>query len=268
MLIDIFPDNPDQRKIDQVIDILNHGGLIVVPTDTIYAFAASVKSKKGLEKLAKIKNVKLNKSEFSLICDDLSEISTYTKPIDRKVFRTMKNAFPGPYTFILNANNNIAKLFGTNKKEVGIRVPNHGFTRSLIRSLGHPLVSSSVHDDDEIVNWSLGSASRWWLHNSLESLSSNLRDRGSRLHVQRGSPPEVLADVARLVGAQCIYFQRRIEPTARAVEVQVENACAKAGIEVCASHNGLFFTPGTVATGQGNPYQVFTPFWKRCLQQE
>ena len=153
MLIDIFPDNPDQRKIDQVIDILNHGGLIVVPTDTIYAFAASVKSKKGLEKLAKIKNVKLNKSEFSLICDDLSEISTYTKPIDRKVFRTMKNAFPGPYTFILNANNNIAKLFGTNKKEVGIRVPNHGFTRSLIRSLGHPLVSSSVHDDDEIIQY-------------------------------------------------------------------------------------------------------------------
>ena len=153
MLIDIFPDNPDQRKIDQVIDILNHGGLIVVPTDTIYAFAASVKSKKGLEKLAKIKNVKLNKSEFSLICDDLSEISTYTKPIDRKVFRTMKNAFPGPYTFILNANNNIAKLFGTNKKEVGIRVPNHGFTRSLIKSLGHPLVSSSVHDDDEIIQY-------------------------------------------------------------------------------------------------------------------
>ena len=153
MLIDILPENPDQRKIDQVINILNRDGLIVVPTDTIYAFAASVKSKKGLEKLAKIKNVKLNKSEFSLICDDLSEISTYTKPIDRKVFRTMKNAFPGPYTFILNANNNIAKLFGTNKKEVGIRVPNHGFTRSLIRSLGHPLVSSSVHDDDEIIQY-------------------------------------------------------------------------------------------------------------------
>ena len=153
MLIDIFPDNPDQRKIDQVIDILNHGGLIVVPTDTIYAFAASVKSKKGLEKLAKIKNVKLNKSEFSLICDDLSEISKYTKPIDRKVFRTMKNTFPGTFTFILNANNNIAKLFGTNKKEVGIRVPDHGFTRSLIKSLGHPIVSSSVHDDDEIIQY-------------------------------------------------------------------------------------------------------------------
>jgi tRNA threonylcarbamoyl adenosine modification protein (Sua5/YciO/YrdC/YwlC family) len=153
MLIDIIPENPDQRKIDEIINILSKGGLIVVPTDTIYAFAVSVKSKKGLEKLAKIKNVKLNKSEFSLICDDLSEISTYTKPIDRKVFRTMKNAFPGPYTFILNANNNISKLFGTNKKEVGIRVPDHGFTRSLIKSLGHPIVSSSVHDDDEIIQY-------------------------------------------------------------------------------------------------------------------
>ena len=153
MLIDIYPDNPDQRKIDQLIQILNNGGLIVVPTDTIYAFAASINSKKGLERLAKIKNVKLKKSEFSLICDDLSDISNYTKPIERKVFRTMKNAFPGPFTFILNANNNIAKLFGTNKKEVGIRVPDHGFTRALINSLGHSLVSSSVNDDDEIIKY-------------------------------------------------------------------------------------------------------------------
>ena len=153
MLIDIHPDNPDQRKIDQLIQILNNGGLIVVPTDTIYAFAASINSKKGLERLAKIKDVKLKKSEFSLICDDLSEISNYTKPIERKVFRAMKNAFPGPFTFILNANNNISKLFGTNKKEVGIRVPNHGFTRALINSLGHCLVSSSVNDEDEIIKY-------------------------------------------------------------------------------------------------------------------
>jgi tRNA threonylcarbamoyl adenosine modification protein (Sua5/YciO/YrdC/YwlC family) len=153
MLIDIHPDNPDQRKIDQLITILNNGGLIVVPTDTIYAFAASIHSKKGLEKLAKIKDVKLKKSQFSLICHDLSEISTYTKPIDRKVFRFMKNAFPGPFTFILNANNHIAKLFGSNKKEVGIRVPNHGFTQSLIESLGHPLVSSSVNDNDHIIQY-------------------------------------------------------------------------------------------------------------------
>ena len=153
MLFEIYPENPDQRKIDQLIEILNKGGLIVVPTDTIYAFAVSINSKKGLEKLAKIKDVKLKKSQFSLICHDLSEISTYTKPIDRKVFRAMKNAFPGPFTFILNANNHIAKLFGSNKKEVGIRVPDHGFTRALIKSLGHSLVSSSVHDHDKIIKY-------------------------------------------------------------------------------------------------------------------
>lgn len=153
MLIEIRPENPDQRQIDQIVSMLNNGGIIVVPTDTIYAFAASINSKKGLEKLAKIKNVKLKKSQFSLICHDLSEISTYTKPMDRKVFRTMKNAFPGPFTFILNATNHVAKLFGSNKKEVGIRVPNHGLTRAIVKSLGHPLVSSSVHDDDDIIEY-------------------------------------------------------------------------------------------------------------------
>lgn len=153
MLIEIRPENPDQRQIDQIVTMLNNGGIIVVPTDTIYAFAASINSKKGLEKLAKIKNVKLKKSQFSLICHDLSEISTYTKPMDRKVFRTMKNAFPGPFTFILNATNHVAKLFGSNKKEVGIRVPNHGLTRAIVKSLGHPLVSSSVHDDDDIIKY-------------------------------------------------------------------------------------------------------------------
>ena len=153
MLLEIRPENPDQRQIDQIVSMLNNGGIIVVPTDTIYAFAASINSKKGLEKLAKIKNVKLKKSQFSLICHDLSEISTYTKPMDRKVFRTMKNAFPGPFTFILNATNHVAKLFGSNKKEVGIRVPNHGLTRAIVKSLGHPLVSSSVHDDDDIIKY-------------------------------------------------------------------------------------------------------------------
>jgi len=153
MLIEIRPENPDQRQIDQIVSMLNNGGIIVVPTDTIYAFAASINSKKGLEKLAKIKNVKLKKSQFSLICHDLSEISTYTKPMDRKVFRTMKNAFPGPFTFILNATNHVAKLFGSNKKEVGIRVPNHGLTRAIVKSLGHPLVSSSVLDDDDIIKY-------------------------------------------------------------------------------------------------------------------
>ncbi len=153
MLIEVHPDNADDRKIDQIVRILENDGLIVIPTDTIYAFAVSLKSKKGLEKLAKIKDVKLKKSEFSLILNDLSSISNYTKPIDRKIFRVIKNAFPGPFTFILQANNHVSKLFGSNKKEVGIRVPNHGLTRSIIEKLNQPLVSSSVHDQDKIIQY-------------------------------------------------------------------------------------------------------------------
>ena len=153
MLIELVQNNPDQRQIDEIVNLLNSGAVIVVPTDTIYAFAASLKSKKGLNKLAKFKNVKLNQSEFSLICDDLSEIASYTKPMERSIFKLLKKTLPGPFTYILEASNNVAKLFGTNKKEVGIRVPNHNITNQIVKSLQHPLVSSSVHDEDEIIKY-------------------------------------------------------------------------------------------------------------------
>ena len=153
MLIEILGENPDSRKIKQVADVLKNGGIVVIPTDTIYAFAASLNNKKGLERLAKFKGVKLNKAQFLLICDGLSDISTFTKPIERNVFRALKNSLPGPFTFILNANNHVAKLFGTNKKEVGIRVPDHQITKAIVQQLGHPLVSTSVHDDDHIIEY-------------------------------------------------------------------------------------------------------------------
>ena len=153
MLIELIQNNPDQRQIDEIVNLLNSGAVIVVPTDTIYAFAASLKSKKGLNKLAKFKNVKLNQSEFSLIYDDLSEIASYTKPMERSIFKLLKKTLPGPFTYILEASNNVAKLFGTNKKEVGIRVPNHNITHQIVKSLQHPLVSSSVHDEDEIIKY-------------------------------------------------------------------------------------------------------------------
>lgn len=153
MLIDVLSENPDLRVIHKIIDILNNDGLIVVPTDTIYAFATSIKSKKGIERLAKIKNEKLKRSNFSLICKDLSNISKYTKPIDRKTFRTLKSTLPGPFTFILNANNSVSKIFQTNKKEIGIRVPDHKFIKTLVEELNHPLVCSSVNDDDHIIKY-------------------------------------------------------------------------------------------------------------------
>lgn len=153
MLIDVLSENPDLRVIHKIIDILNNDGLIVVPTDTIYAFAASIKSKKGIERLAKIKNQKVKRSNFSLICKDLSNISKYTKPIDRKTFRTLKSTLPGPFTFILNANNSVSKIFQTNKKEIGIRVPDHKFIKTLVEQLNHPLVCSSVNDEDHIIKY-------------------------------------------------------------------------------------------------------------------
>ena len=153
MLINVVAKDPDLRVIQKIIKIPNNDGLIVIPTDTIYAFATSIKSKKGLERLAKIKNIKLKKAKFSLICQDLKDISKYTKPFDRKTFKTLKNALPGPFTFILNANNNISKIFNSNKKEIGIRIPNHKFIRTLIKELNHPLMCSSVNDEDEIVKY-------------------------------------------------------------------------------------------------------------------
>jgi tRNA threonylcarbamoyl adenosine modification protein (Sua5/YciO/YrdC/YwlC family) len=153
MLINVVAKDPDLRVIQKIIKILNNDGLIVIPTDTIYAFATSIKSKKGLERLAKIKNIKLKKANFSLICQDLKDISKYTKPFDRKIFKTLKNALPGPFTFILNANNNISKIFNSNKKEIGIRIPNHKFIRTLVEELNHPLICSSVNDEDEIVEY-------------------------------------------------------------------------------------------------------------------
>ena len=153
MLINVVAKDPDLRVIQKIIKILNNVGLIVIPTDTIYAFTTSIKSKKGLERLAKIKNIKLKKANFSLICQDLKDISKYTRPFDRKTFKTLKNALPGPFTFILNANNNISKIFNSNKKEIGIRIPNHKFIRTLVEELNHPLICSSVNDEDEIVEY-------------------------------------------------------------------------------------------------------------------
>ena len=153
MIIEVVAKNPDSRVIQKIIKILDNDGLIVIPTDTIYAFAVSINSKKALEKLAKIKNVKLKKANFSLICEDLKNVSLYTKSIDRKIFRMMKSSLPGPFTFILKANNSVSKIFQTNKKEVGIRVPNHYFVKTLICEIGHPILCSSVNDEDKIIQY-------------------------------------------------------------------------------------------------------------------
>ena len=154
MLLEFFSSNNiDQRKIDEVVDFLKKGEIVVVPTDTVYSFACDLNNKRALEKMARLKDLKLSKANFSLICYDLSSLSDYTKPLNRNVYKIMNKALPGPYTFILDANNLVPKLFGNKKKEIGIRIPDNNITRAIVNTLGNPLAVTSVHGDDEIVDY-------------------------------------------------------------------------------------------------------------------
>jgi len=154
MFIKLFPHNIDSRKINELVLTLKKGGVIVIPTDSVYSFACDLHNKKGMEKLAALKNIKLSKARFSLLCADLSNISEYTKPLERKVYKALNKALPGPYTFILNASNQVPKLFGNKRKEIGIRVPNNPVALELANALGNPFVVASIHDEDEILEYS------------------------------------------------------------------------------------------------------------------
>jgi len=151
VLLKIYNDNPN--NIDKVVSVLRNGGIVIFPTDTIYALGCDSTNARALERLAKIKGVKLQKANFSLLCADLSHLSKYTSPINNAIFKLMKKVLPGPYTFILPAGRDIPNLFLRKKKTVGIRVPDNNIVREIIKELGNPLVSTSVHDDDEIVEY-------------------------------------------------------------------------------------------------------------------
>lgn len=154
MFVEINPFNIDQRLIQQAVDELKSGNVIIFPTDTVYAFGCDLMNKKGLQGLAKLKGVKLNKVNFSIICTDLSNLSDYTRQIDRPTFKLLKQYLPGPFTFILQASNAVSKIFDSNKKEIGIRIPNNKITLALVKSLGNPIASTSLHnDDDEIMEY-------------------------------------------------------------------------------------------------------------------
>ncbi|MCB9197395.1 MAG: threonylcarbamoyl-AMP synthase [Flavobacteriales bacterium] len=153
MLIEILPNSIDSRKIDAVVKALQNDAIIIIPTDTVYSFACDLYNKKALEKLARLKGLKLSKANFSLVCYDLSTLSEYTKPISRNVYKVMNKALPGAFTFILEASNKVPKLFDSNKKEIGIRIPNSQITREIVKQLGNPLAVTSVHDDDEILDY-------------------------------------------------------------------------------------------------------------------
>lgn len=153
MLLKIYPENPDERRIQQVIDVLKKGGVIVYPTDSVYSMGCDMTNRRAVEKMAQLKGLKLEEANFSLICYDLSNISEYTVQFGTDIYKMMKRALPGPYTFILNANKNIPKLFQSKKQTIGIRVPDNNIARTIVNRLGNPLLSTSVHDDDEILEY-------------------------------------------------------------------------------------------------------------------
>jgi tRNA threonylcarbamoyl adenosine modification protein (Sua5/YciO/YrdC/YwlC family) len=152
MLVKLFNENPNLREVLKIVDVLRKGGLIIYPTDTIYGLGCDITNAKAVEKVARIKGVKVEKNNFSFICSDLSHISDFTKPISNSVFKLMKKNLPGPFTFILEANNNVPKYF-KGKKTVGIRVPDNNIIREIVRELGNPILSTSIHDEDEILEY-------------------------------------------------------------------------------------------------------------------
>ncbi|WP_282037063.1 L-threonylcarbamoyladenylate synthase [Saccharicrinis aurantiacus] len=153
MLLKIYPENPNPKDIRFIAEELRKGKVIIYPTDTIYGIGCDINNTKAVERVARIKNINLKKDHLSFICYDLSHISDYTKNINNNVFKIMKRNLPGPFTFILDANSNVPKLFKNNKKTVGIRIPDNNIIRELINELGHPILSTSVIDDDEIIEY-------------------------------------------------------------------------------------------------------------------
>jgi len=154
MIIKIYPENPNERAIDQVVEVLKKGGLVIYPTDTIYGLGCDITNPKAIEKICRIRGIKPEKANFSFICHDLSHIADYIKPIDNTTFRVVKKALPGPFTFIFNANNNVPKLLSSNKKTVGIRVPDNNIARCIVKALGNPILSTSIKDDDDVIEYS------------------------------------------------------------------------------------------------------------------
>jgi len=153
MLIKLYPDNLSARHLSTIYECLMDGGVIIYPTDTVYSFGGNSASLKALDKIAQLKGIKKEKANFSLIFNDLTHLSNYTRPFDKVIFKMLKKNLPGPFTFILPGNNQVHKLFQNKKKSIGIRIPDNPVAIEIVRMLGDPLVSASIHADDMIIEY-------------------------------------------------------------------------------------------------------------------
>lgn len=151
-LIRIYEENPNPKEIKRVVEALKDGALIIYPTDTIYGLGCDITNTAALERIAQVRGVKLEKANFSFICENLSNLSDYVRQIDTQTFRILKRNLPGPYTFILPGNSNLPAVF-RKKKTVGIRIPDNNICRALVAGLGNPIVSTSIRDDDEVLEY-------------------------------------------------------------------------------------------------------------------
>ncbi|WP_106831920.1 L-threonylcarbamoyladenylate synthase [Parabacteroides pacaensis] len=152
MLIKIYPENPNQREIDKVIAVLRDGGLIIYPTDTVYAIGCDALNVRAVEKICQLKNINPRKSNLSIICYDLSNLSEYAK-VSNVAFKVMKKNLPGPFTFILPTSSELPKIY-KNRKEVGIRIPDNNIVREIVRELRNPILTTSIHDEDDVMEYS------------------------------------------------------------------------------------------------------------------
>lgn len=153
MLIKMYNDNPDPRLVRSVAETLKRGGVIIYPTDTVYGLGCDIYNTQAVEKIARLKGVRTNKAKFSFIAADLSNISEYTRFISNDTFKLMKALLPGPYTFILHANSSVPKILKTQKKTIGIRIPDNNIILDIVKELGNPILTTSIHDEDEIIDY-------------------------------------------------------------------------------------------------------------------
>jgi tRNA threonylcarbamoyl adenosine modification protein (Sua5/YciO/YrdC/YwlC family) len=153
MLLRIYPENPNQNRIRKVVDVLEGGGIIIYPTDTVYAIGCDIKANKSIDKIARMKGLNPENPDMSLIFHDMSQLSEYTVIRDNSVFKLLKRNLPGPFTFIVQANKQIPKLFKNKKKTVGIRIPDNNIVLQLVKELGRPIITTSIHDTDEVIEY-------------------------------------------------------------------------------------------------------------------
>src|SRR5690606_8443168 len=150
MLIRIYNENPNPKTIEQVVEVLKKGGVIIYPTDTVYGIGCDITNQKAIERVCQIRGLKPEKANLSFICYDLTDMSQYTKPFDTNVFSVLKKALPGSFTFICNASGQVPKLLSSKKKTVGIRVPDNNIVREIVKALGNPIVTTAIRDEDDI----------------------------------------------------------------------------------------------------------------------